>query len=35
VPFALIYLLSKAPNPGLVYDTLIHDQFNSCISGPC
>ena len=32
VPFALIYLLSKAPNPGLVYDTLIHDQLNSCIS---
>ena len=34
VPFPLIYLLSKAPSPGLVYDTLIHDQFNSCISGP-
>jgi len=34
VPFALIYLLSIAPNPGWVYDVLIHDQFNSCISGP-
>ncbi len=34
VPFALIYLLSKAPNPGWVYDELIHDQFSSCISGP-
>ncbi len=34
VPFALIYLLSKAPDPGWVYDNFIHDQFNSCISGP-
>jgi hypothetical protein len=34
VPFALIYLLSKAPYPGWVYDNFIHDQFNSCISGP-
>ena len=34
VPFPLIYLLSKAPNPGWVYDNFIHDQFNSCITGP-